>query len=90
MRTVFRAVRSANRRSFSTATFDHKLWSKWRDELSYKSTPLYRRVVGRRDLGDVDQVKKPEEGLQTFWDETNELVKTFGTPELDDQVRFFI
>ena len=86
MRTVFKAVRSANRRNLSTATFDHKLWSKWRDELSYRSSPLYRRILGRRDLGNDEQAKALEEGLQCFWNETNELVSTFGTPELDDQL----
>ena len=85
MRTVFRVVRRANRRNFSTATFDHKLWSKWRDELSYRSSPLYRRVLGMRDPDTPDQ-RKSTEGLQSFWNDTHELVKNFGTPELDDQV----
>ena len=85
MRTAFKALRSASRRNLSTATFDHKLWSKWRDELSYRSSPFYRRILGRRDLGDEEQGKSPEE-LQCFWNETNELVTTFGTPELDDQL----
>ena len=96
MRTVLRAVRRVNGRSFnSAATFDHKVWSKWREELSFRShwsgPSLYKRVLGRRDVNDdYDEGKTASEELQSFWDDTNELAKTFGTPELDDQVRFFI
>ena len=90
MRTMFsRVVYRANKRSFSVATFDPKLWSKWRDELPHKSM-LYRRVVGQRNLGDDNDGDRGQltDELQSFWDDVNELVRTFGTPELDDQVRF--
>ena len=51
----------------------------------------HRHVLGVRDLSGVGVETSPAapagEELRGFWDDTHELVKTFGTPELDDQVR---
>ena len=39
---------------------------------------------------DTHDKRKSTEGLQSFWNDIHELVKNFGTPELDDQVWFFV